>query len=72
MLRGEVELGSCTDAGEDVSGGNLRMSVEPVEFGSVPIPLSYEQCVAKAIGPKADFVVSPLEMVMLFDWDEDE
>ncbi len=50
------------------------MSVEPVEFGPtfLPVPPSYEQCVAGAVGPKADYVVSPLEMAVLFDWDEDD
>ncbi len=49
------------------------MSVEPVEFGPTPlvVPPSYEQCVANAVGPKADLVVSPLEMVLLFDWDDE-
>ncbi len=50
------------------------MSVEPVEFEPtlLPIPPSYEQCVANAVGPRADLVVSPLEMALLFDWEEDE
>lgn len=50
------------------------MSAEPAEFGPtfLPGPPSYEQCVANVVGLHADFVVSPLEMAALFDWDDDE
>ncbi len=50
------------------------MSLEPVEYGPtfLPVPPFYEPCVAEAIGPRADYVASPLEIAALFDWDEDE
>ncbi len=51
------------------------MDLEPMEFGGavLPVPPSYEQCVAKAVGPRADYVVvSPRAMAALFDWDDDE
>jgi hypothetical protein len=40
--------------------------------GFPPIPPSYDQCVAAVAEPKADYVISPLAMAALFDWDDDE
>ena len=37
-----------------------------------PIPSSYEECVAKVAEPKADYVISPLAMATLFDWDDED
>ncbi len=39
---------------------------------SRPVPPSYEQCVAESIGPRADYVISPLLMAALFDWDDEQ
>jgi hypothetical protein len=50
------------------------MDTDPLSYEHTfpPIPPSYEQCVAPATGPRADYVASPLAMAALFDWDEDE
>lgn len=61
--------------GEDVSERRiLGMDPEPVEIGPIllAVPPSYEQSVATAVGWRADYVVSPLEMAALFDWDDEE
>ncbi len=42
------------------------------DHASASVPPGYEQCVAKSIGPRADYVISPLAMAVLFDWEEDE
>lgn len=49
------------------------MSTETVAFqgASLPIPPSYEQCVAKPVAPRADYVASPLAMAALFAWDDE-
>lgn len=39
----------------------------------LPIPPpSYEQCVAKPAAPRATYILSPLAMAALFDWDEND
>lgn len=52
------------------------MSTEPIKFASEPssavAPPSYEQCVAQAISPQANYVASPLAMAMLFAWDDED
>ena len=53
------------------------MSPEPSKFESEPSSLpvtqpSYEQCVAQAMSPKADYVISPLAMAKLFAWDDND
>lgn len=37
-----------------------------------PVPPSYEQCVAKPSQARAEYVVSPLAMAELFDWDDED
>jgi hypothetical protein len=62
-------------------GGNPKMmsqkddsmDIEPMHYRSVsPIPPSYDQCSATVAEPKADYVISPLAMAALFDWDDDD
>jgi hypothetical protein len=50
------------------------VNADPLNYDDAypPVPPSYEQCVAPATGPQADYVVSPLAMAALFDWDEDD
>ncbi len=36
------------------------------------MPPSYEECVATVADPQADYVISPLAMAALFDWDDDD
>ncbi len=51
------------------------MSTEPIEFNRspLPVPSSYEQCVAEHSGLKADYVVSPLQVAaLMLDWDEED
>jgi hypothetical protein len=40
----------------------------------LPVPPSYEECVAAepVRHAKYDLVVSPLELALLFDWDEED
>jgi len=50
------------------------MDLDPLCYGPLhpPVPPSYEQCVATAVSPKADYVVSPLAMAAMFDWDDED
>jgi hypothetical protein len=55
------------------------MELKPLEHddSSLPVslpvlPPSYEQCVAAVVGPRADYVASPLAVAALFDWDEED
>lgn len=50
------------------------MSTEIIAFqpSSLPIPPSYEQCVARAADPRAVYVASPLAVAALFDWDDED
>jgi hypothetical protein len=50
------------------------VDINPLNYDNAypPVPPSYEQCVAPAALPRADYVVSPLAMAALFDWDEDD
>ncbi len=52
------------------------MDADPIEKDfdrwTPPIPPSYEQCVAAPVAMKADYVVSPLEMAPLLDWDDED
>ena len=50
------------------------MELNPLESRPVfvHVPPSYEQCVAAPVGPRADFVASPLAMAALFEWDEED
>jgi len=43
-------------------------------FGYVypPVPPSFEQCAAAGASSRADYVISPLAMGALFDWDDEE
>ena len=50
------------------------MNTEPSIPGLriLPVPPSYEECVAKPSEPRADYVIPPLAMAALFAWEEDE
>lgn len=51
------------------------MNVEPEQGqpSALPIPPSYAQCVAGQIGPKFNYVVSPLGVALLMcELDEEE
>ena len=50
------------------------MNPVPIEYDPslLPIPPSYEECVATPKEAKADYVVSPLAMAALFDWDDED
>jgi len=50
------------------------MNTEPAIPGLriLPVPPSYEECVAKPSEPRADYVIPPLAMAALFAWEEDE
>jgi hypothetical protein len=52
----------------------ISMSAEPIEYDnfSLPIPPSYEHCVAAPTGLRTNYVVSPHAMAALFAWDEDD
>jgi hypothetical protein len=39
---------------------------------SASVPPGYEECVAESIGPRADYVISPLGVAALFDWDDEQ
>jgi len=50
------------------------MSTETITFppSPLPIPPSYEQCTAKPVAPRADYIASPLAVSALFDWDDED
>jgi hypothetical protein len=60
---GEEENSMSTEAGV-FPGSSLPMPPVP--------PPSYEQCTAKPAAPHAAYILSPLAMATLFDWDDDE
>ncbi len=37
-----------------------------------PVPPSYEQCANAGASLRADYVISPLTIAALFDWDDEE
>jgi len=53
---------------------DASMELNPLESRPVfvHVPLSYEQCVAAPVCPRADFVASPLAMAALFGLDEED
>lgn len=68
--------GGRFENGQDGLGGGFLMSpvrIGPIEHKSwsLPVPPSYEQCVAVPIGGRTDYVVPPLAMAKFF-WDEDD
>jgi hypothetical protein len=50
------------------------MDLDPLCYGPPhpPVPPGYDQCAATPVTPKADYVVSPLAMAALFDWDDED
>jgi hypothetical protein len=46
-------------------------SIEESAF-ALPMPPSYEQCVAKPVEIRADYVITPGAMAELFAWDEED
>jgi hypothetical protein len=50
------------------------MNTEPVIPGLriLPVPPSYEECVAQPSEPRADYVIQPLAMGALFAWEDEE
>jgi hypothetical protein len=50
------------------------MDTDPLDYVRplLPVPPSYEQCVATATGPRADYVASPLDVAALLIWDDED
>jgi hypothetical protein len=59
---------------DDDGGGFMDPEFDLLVFGYVypPVPPSYEQCADAATSPRADYVIPPLAMGALFDWDDEE
>jgi hypothetical protein len=69
-------LAATPENRQDGNRKRFHMSAEPIapnehESWFMPVPPSYEQCVAAPIRIQADYEVSPLTMAELF-WDDED
>jgi hypothetical protein len=70
----EEVSGVRANRADDDEGGFMEPEFDLMVFGYVypPVPPSFEQCAAAGASSRADYVISPLAMGALFDWDDEE